>query len=103
MTLAIVTFDVTGWTEEQVGHLTGEAIVQGEESDDHPEAIAKVVTMEDLQSEARANTLDEVIDWLNLAGEQRTALAMRRAFDHWPANHECELVGSECINCGRRA
>lgn len=52
--------------------------------------------------ETRAEILDEVIAWLILAGEQRTAWALRRAFDHPEPGHVCTMRDGECMYCGAR-
>ena len=38
MKVLIVEYDVTGMSEDEVSHLCMEAVVQGEPSDDHPNA-----------------------------------------------------------------
>jgi len=42
----VVTFDVTGFSKAQISALSFEAEVQGEESDDHPEATVTSETKE---------------------------------------------------------
>lgn len=39
--LLVVTFDITGFTEKEIDRLMLEVAVQGESSDDHPEAIVR--------------------------------------------------------------
>ncbi len=65
------------------------------------EEFAKV-EKDKIRTETRVEVLDAVCGWLRLAGEERTALALRRAFDHWPRNHVCTTVDGECSECGRR-
>lgn len=65
------------------------------------ELVTTLDRVTDAYEHARANTLDEVVAWLELAGERRIANGLRRAFDHWPTNHVCTLVGG-CCDCGRR-
>lgn len=42
----VARFNVAGFTQAQLDALTGEIVVQGEESDDHPEAICTKIGVE---------------------------------------------------------